>query len=77
MPKPRRTQSRLVQRAVGEKTKPDSGNGRGGKDAGYSRSTTPGAGCPPALQGKKKAREQNTPAGSSYPHLESNRRKSN
>lgn len=77
MLKPRRIQSRLVRRAAGEKTKPDSGKGGGCKDAGCSVSMTPGARRPPALPGKRKAREQNTPAGSSHPHLESNRRKSN
>lgn len=77
MLKPRRIQSRLVLRAAGEKTNPDSGKGGGCKGAGYSVSVTAGARQPPALPGKRKARGQNAPAGSSHPHLDSNRRQSN
>lgn len=50
----RRTQSRLVQRAVGKKAKPDCGKGKGCKDAGYSAHLTLGTTQPPALLGKQR-----------------------
>lgn len=69
LPESRRIQSRLVLRAAGEKVKPDSRKSRGHKDTGYSAHRTPGTRKPPALLGKRKARKQRIPPGSSYLHI--------